>query len=76
MTKRTTGAAQAAPAPRKRRSGKSGRNRQAGRLLRADPALWALVDAAIALDGGSWSEWARRVLSAAARGRADAESGQ
>lgn len=63
MTKRTTGAAQTAPAPRKRRSGKSGKNRQAQRQLRAPDALWSLVDRALDKTGESWSDWARAALA-------------
>jgi len=70
MSKRTTGAARAAPAgpapDKKRRGGPSGKNKQEGRLLRGDAYLWATVDAAVERSGLGWSEWARRALLAAA----------
>lgn len=74
MTKRTTGAAHAAPAPRKRRSGASGRNLQPQRQLRAPAAFWQLLDRAIQANadgpniGGysGWSDWARHHLAIAA----------
>lgn len=64
----------AAPAPRKRRSGPSGRNLQPQRQLRAPPEFWALLDRAIAANADSkhtggysgWSDWARHHLAIAA----------
>ncbi len=66
MSKRTTGAAQAAPDPR-RRGGKAGKNLQPSRLLRAPAELWALLDRAVEhADCDGFSDWARHVLALAA----------
>jgi hypothetical protein len=53
-------------ATKKRKSGPSGLNQQPQRQLRANDALWALVDRAIEHAGGTWSPWARRALVMAA----------
>lgn len=83
MTKRTTGAAQAAPRapkPTKRKGGgPSGKNLQPQRQLRAPAAFWALLDRAIAANaegrapGGysGWSDWARHHLAIAAADELD-----
>jgi len=73
MSKRTTGAARAAPAgpapDKKRHGGPSGKNKQEGRLVRGDAYMWATVDAAVEASGLRWSEWARQALLAAAAER-------
>ena len=50
----------------KRPSGPSGRHLQPQRVIRADAALWALVDAAIARAGGTQADWIRSTLERAA----------
>jgi hypothetical protein len=60
---RVAGSTTPAPAkPRKRRSGASGLNLQQQRQLRANPAVWALVERALAKTGEGWSDWARAAL--------------
>lgn len=61
------------PAPSRKRSGKSGKNKQPQRQLRAPDAFWRMVEAALRHNRGSpndcaysgWSDWARHHLAIA-----------